>query len=160
MPVNIVFIVLTLSVKQFNTLWHVFSHFRLLTFQTMKKIFTYLGVLAVLTSFTTTTGIDEIVTALRSGNANLVAKYFDSTVEITLPEKSNSYSKSQAEVVLKDFFNNNPVTGFNIIHKGENAGSQYCIGTLLTKTGNFRTTVFLKLKGDKQMLQEIRFENR
>lgn len=125
----------------------------------MKKFFTYLGIFALLTSFTLASGIDDIVTALKSGNANLVAKHFDNTVEITLPEKSSSYSKSQAEMILKDFFSNNPVKGFNIIHKGENAGSQYCIGTLLTKSGNFRTTIFMKLKGDRQTLQEIRFEN-
>jgi hypothetical protein len=89
-----------------------------------------------------------------------VAKYFDNTVEITLPDKSNSYSKSQAEMILRDFFNNNPIKGFDVIHKGENAGSQYCIGTLFTRSAAFRTTVFMKQKGDKQTLQEIRFENR
>ena len=116
--------------------------------------------MAVLVSFTVSSGLEDIVGALKSGNAPVMAKYFDNTVEITLPEKSNSYSRSQAEMILKDFFNNNPVKGFDIIHKGENAGSQYCIGTLFTKSGSFRTTIFMKLKGDKQTLQEIRFENR
>lgn len=126
----------------------------------MKRFFTYLGIIAVLASFSFASGIDDIILALKTGNSNVVARYFDKTVEITLPEKSNSYSKSQAEMILKDFFNNNPVKGFDIIHRGENAGSQYCIGTLFTKSGNFRTTIFMKLKGDKQMLQELRFENR
>ena len=126
----------------------------------MKRFFTYLGLFALLTSFTINGGIEDIVSALKTGNASVVARYFDNTVEITLPEKSNSYSRSQAEMILKDFFANNPVKGFDIIHKGENAGSQYCIGTLFTKSGTFRTTVFMKLKGDKQTLQEIRFENR
>ena len=48
----------------------------------------------------------EIVNAIKSGNSAEVSKYFDNTVEITLPEKSNSYSKSQAELVLHDFFDN------------------------------------------------------
>ena len=77
-----------------------------------------------------------------------------------MPEKSNSYSKSQGELVLKDFFASNPVKGFEVIHKGENAGSQYCIGTLQTKNGTYRTTIFMKKKEDKQVLQELRFENR
>lgn len=126
----------------------------------MKKIFTLFSILAVLASFTTQNGIDEIVNALKNGNASSIAKYFDNTVDITLPEKSNSYSKSQAEVILRDFFNNNPVKSFEILHKGENAGSQYCIGTLVTKNASYRTTVFMKQKGDKQTLQEIRFETR
>jgi hypothetical protein len=121
-------------------------------------------VLSILTfffsSFKVKTGIDEVVAAMRSGNSTLIAKYFDDRVDISMPDKSNSYSKSQAELVLKDFFSNNPVKNFEIIHKGENAGSQFCIGTLNTKNGSFRTTIFMKQKGNGQLLQELRFENR
>ncbi|WP_462221972.1 DUF4783 domain-containing protein [Ferruginibacter sp.] len=126
----------------------------------MKRFFTFLGAAVMLSSFTLFTSIDEVVTALKNGDAVQIARFFDNTVEITMPDKSNNYSKNQAEVVLKDFFNTNGIKGFDVIHKGENAGSQYCIGTLVTKNGSFRTTVFMKQKGEKQLLQEIRFENR
>ncbi len=96
---------------------------------------------------------------MKSGNANQVAKFFDKNIEISVSDKSNSYSKSQGELVLKDFFTINVVKSFEVIHKGENAGSQYCIGTLVTKGGNFRTTIFMKQKGTQQVLQELRFEN-
>ena len=125
----------------------------------MKRIFTLFAVLAIVSSFSLFSGIDEIIIALKAGNSTEIAKYFDNTVEITLPDKSNSYSKSQAEVVLRDFFSNNPVKGFEILHKGENGGSQYCIGKLVTKNASYRTTVFMKQKGSGQTLQEIRFEN-
>jgi len=114
----------------------------------------------ILFSSFTIIGIDELVGAVRTGNAAQVAKFFDNTVEISLPDRSNSYSKSQAEIVLKDFFANNPVKAFEVIHKGQNAGSQYCIGTLITKNGSFRTTIYMKQKGDVQVLQELRFESR
>ena len=125
----------------------------------MKQFFIALTGMILLTSFTANTGIDDIVSALKGGNASLVSKYFDKTVDITLPEKSNSYSSSQAAMILRDFFNINPIKGFQVIHKGENSGSQYCIGTLLTKNNSYRTTIFMKQKGDKQILQEIRFED-
>ena len=126
----------------------------------MKKFFTLLSLTAILSSFTLIASIDEIVNSLRSGNAAEMAKFFDNTVEITLPDKSNSYSRSQAEVVLRDFFTNNPVKSFQILHKGENAGSQYCIGTLTTKNATYRTTVFMKQKGNRHTLQEIRIETK
>ncbi len=126
----------------------------------MKRICTVLILGLAFSSFSRFVGIDEVIAALKSGNASQVAKYFDNTVEISLPDKSNSYSKSQAELVLKDFFSNSGVKGFEVIHKGENAGSQYCIGTLQTKNGSYRTTVFMKQKGDTQVLQELRFEGR
>ena len=111
-------------------------------------------------SFIKFIGIDDVIGAMKTGNSAAVAKFFDNSVEISMPDKSNSYSRSQAELVLKDFFASNPVKSFEIIHKGENAGSQYCIGTLQTKSGAYRTTIFMKQKDKTQVLQELRFENR
>ena len=64
----------------------------------MKQIFTTLLLSAVLmlSSFKAQDGIDEVIGALKSGNATELAKYFDDTVELTLPDKSDSYSKAQA----------------------------------------------------------------
>jgi Domain of unknown function (DUF4783) len=126
----------------------------------MKRFFTLILTTALLSSFTFFLSIDEVVNGLKNGDAAQIARYFDNTVEITMPDKSNNYSKNQAEIVLKDFFTTNGIKTFEVMHKGENAGSQYCIGTLVTKNGSFRTTVFMKQKNDKQLLQEIRFENR
>jgi hypothetical protein len=126
----------------------------------MKHFLVFPLLIVFLSSFFTNAGIDEVVAAMKAGNSVMVAKYFDNVVDISMPDKSNSYSKSQAEMVIKDFFTSNPVKSFEIIHKGENAGSQFCIGTLQTKNGTFRTTIFMKKKGDIQVLQELRFENR
>ena len=94
----------------------------------MKKIFTYLLVAStlMLSSFTLQNGIDEVVGALRSGNANELAKYFDDNVELTLPDKSDNYSKAQALLIVKDFFGNNDVKGFDLKHKGESPGGHLC----------------------------------
>jgi hypothetical protein len=125
----------------------------------MKRIFTCLFLSLTLFSFSVWVGIDDVIASLKSGNASQISKYFDTTVDITLPEKSNTYSKSQAEVILRDFFNNNTVKGFQVLHKGNNGGSEYCIGKLTTSNSSYRTTIFMKQKGDKQFLQELRFEN-
>lgn len=126
----------------------------------MKRFFTLLTIGTLLSSFTFFSSIDEVITAMKAGNAADIAKFFDNTVEINMPDKNNSYSRSQAELVLKDFFSSNGVKSFTVIHKGENSGSQYCIGTLVTRNGTYRTTIFMKQKGDKQVLQEITFENK
>jgi len=126
----------------------------------MKHFFTLSLLVVLCSSFVKFVGIDDVIAAMKTGNSAAVARFFDKSVEISMPDKSNSYSKSQAELVLKDFFTSNPVKSFEIIHKGENAGSQYCIGTLQTKNGTYRTTIFMKQKDNSQVLQELRFENR
>jgi hypothetical protein len=125
----------------------------------MKRFFTLLTIGALLSSFSVFSSIDEVITAMKAGNSADIARFFDNTVEINIPDKTNNYSKSQAELVLKDFFSSNSVKSFDVIHKGENLGSQYCVGTLVTKNGSFRTTIFMKKKGDKHVLQTIAFEH-
>ncbi|HMT73866.1 MAG TPA: DUF4783 domain-containing protein [Chitinophagaceae bacterium] len=127
----------------------------------MKRIFTslLLGSVLLLSSFTTQNGIDEVIGALRSGNANQLASHFDDNVEITLPDKSDNYSKAQAQLIVRDFFVNNGVKGFEVKHKGDSpGGSHFCIGTLQTNAGNFRTNVFMKMRNGKEVVKEIRFQ--
>jgi hypothetical protein len=127
----------------------------------MKAILTSLlaATLIMMSSFAQPGGIDDVIGALKSGDATGVSKFFDDNVELTLPVKSDSYSRAQAEVILKDFFGNNGVKGFELKHKGDSPGGHYCIGTLQTKSGNFRAHVFMKSKGNKEVVKEIRFQS-
>ena len=126
----------------------------------MKPFFTSLmiTVALVLSSFTVQNTIDNVIGALRSGNASELSKYFDDNVELTLPDKSDSYSKAQAQQIVRDFFSNNSVKGFDLKHKGDSPGGHFCIGTLQTGAGNFRTNVFLKTKNGREVVKEIRFQ--
>jgi len=124
----------------------------------MKRIFG-LAVLTfslVLVSFRPTYTLDEITDAIRLGNAGELSRYLDSRVDISLPEKSDSYSKIQAEMIIRDFFSNNGVQNFTVKHRQPNGSG--CVGLLQTHNGDYRTTLFLKQKGDRQLLQEIRFQ--
>ena len=102
--------------------------------------------------------IEDIVGALKAGNASQLSRYFDIRVDITLPDKSDNYSRTQAEMIIRDFFTYNNVQNFEIKYKGENNGSKYCIGTLKTRNGDYRTKLFMKQKDNKQVLQEIAFQ--
>ncbi|MBO9571813.1 MAG: DUF4783 domain-containing protein, partial [Chitinophagaceae bacterium] len=60
----------------------------------MKK---YIGIAAAmlmlfLASFRPTYSIEQVLDALRTGNATQLAKYFDTRVDISLPNKSDNYS--------------------------------------------------------------------
>lgn len=118
----------------------------------------FASVTLFLLSFAPSYSIEQVLVALRTGNATELSKYFDSRVDISLPNKSDNYSKNQAEMILKDFFASNEVKNFVVKHKGENNGSQFCIGSLQTRNGNFRTKLYMKQKGGQQVVQEIAFQ--
>jgi hypothetical protein len=115
--------------------------------------------LFLLSSFSMQNGsIDEVIGALRSGNSTELSKYFDDNVDLTVPDKSDNFSKAQAQLIVKDFFKNYNVKGFNLEHKGDSPGGHYCIGTLQTDSGKFRTNVFMKMKNGKEVVKDIRFQ--
>ncbi|HMK18293.1 MAG TPA: DUF4783 domain-containing protein [Chitinophagaceae bacterium] len=124
----------------------------------MKRTLLLLPVFFIAISSFAQAGIDDVISAMKSGNASGVTKYFDSYVDITMPDKSSNYSKSQGELIIKDFFTNSGVKNFDVKHKGNNDNGDYCIGTLQTKNGSYRTTVYMRLKGNKQVIQDIRIQ--
>ena len=126
----------------------------------MQKIFTFLFsfLLIIGSAFKPINGLEDVINALRSGNATEVGKYVDENVELSLPDKSDNYSKAQAIMILRDFFANNVVTSFETKHTGDNNGNQFCIGTLHTKSGDYRTTVFMKTRNGRQSVKEIKFQ--
>ncbi|MBX3239489.1 MAG: DUF4783 domain-containing protein [Chitinophagaceae bacterium] len=101
--------------------------------------------------------IDDVAGAMKSGNADMLSRYFDNMVEITLHERSHAYSRSQAETIIRDFFKCYGVKSFKIVNRGSSNGTDFCIGDLETRHGEFRTTIFMKYRSQKQVLQELRF---
>lgn len=94
------------------------AHFSPIGQQTnyMQKIllFASLSLIVLASSFKPISGLDDVIKSLRAGNAQELAKYVDDNIVISLPDKSDSYSRSQAVMVLKDFFTTNGVKGFEV----------------------------------------------
>lgn len=103
---------------------------------------------------------DDIANSIRSGEAKQLASYFGSTVDLTIADQENVYSKAQAELILKDFFEKNPPKSFKVLHKGSSPEkTQYAIGSLTTANGkSFRVSFFIKNIQSKYFLQEFRIE--
>jgi hypothetical protein len=103
--------------------------------------------------------LDDIANALRSGDAKSVSRYFGNTIDLTILSQEEVYSKTQAEQVLKDFFQKNPPRSFTLLHKGESKeGAKYAIGTMTSAQGQvFRTYFFIKVKSGQPVIQELRF---
>src|SRR6185312_2201928 len=116
----------------------------------MKGILGFLAVTLALTlvSFRPTYSLDDITTAIRLGNAGELSRYLDSRVDIYLPDKNDSYSKIQAEMIIRDFFSTNGVRNFVVRKMGFSGGTEYCVGVLQTRNGDYRTTLFTRQKGD------------
>jgi hypothetical protein len=103
--------------------------------------------------------LESVAAAIRTGNSKELAKYFSSSVEISLPEKEGTFSKTQAEMVMKDFFTKNPPASFNVNQQGSSSGgSQFMIGSYKSGGKVFRTYVLFKPSGGQLFIQQIEIE--
>ncbi|MBA3828852.1 MAG: DUF4783 domain-containing protein [Taibaiella sp.] len=101
--------------------------------------------------------LDEMAGAVRAGKVSDILKYFDDVVPITMNNSQSPYSRTQAEMVLRDFFIRNPPTQFMVMNSGspDNLNS-FVIGKLSTPNGRFGVYILLKQKDNNYVIQEIR----
>lgn len=126
-----------------------------------RLLLTWLFILLTYTSvFAQTNVLNSVAGAMRSGDVGGVTRFMDNVVDITVNNNQSTYSKTQAEMVLKDFFGKNVPKGYSTEHTGNSADqtSFYSIGYLTTSNGKYRIYIFLKQKDGNFVLQEIKFE--
>jgi len=103
---------------------------------------------------------DDIANAIRSGDIKALSRFLGDNVELKLLDLEEIYSRAQAEVIIKDFFNKHKVESFFISHKSTPKNdSMYSIGTLQTSKGKFRTYFFIKKLNNKFVIQQFRIES-
>lgn len=103
---------------------------------------------------------DQVVDALKTGDASTLASHFIANIDLTVKSTADVYSKAQAEQVLRKFFNENPPVDLVIEHSGvSKSGDKYFIGILRTRAAYFRTTFFLKRTGDVFQVKALRIED-
>jgi hypothetical protein len=102
----------------------------------------------------------KISLALNAGDASKLAAHFNTPVDLVIPGNEGSYSKKQAEQIVKAFFIAQPVKSFKMEHKGtSDDGSQYMIGTHKSTTGKvFRVYILIKAGSVESLIQQLQFE--
>jgi hypothetical protein len=100
----------------------------------------------------------DIVNATRDGSASDLAEYFNDNIELVIPQKSGIFSKSQAEMVLKDFFTKNPPTDFKIIHEGSRQNASFAIGNYTTDNSVYRIYFLTKKVDGNLLIHQLRIE--
>lgn len=120
------------------------------------RILTLILLLPMISSGQATPEDEKIAAALRSGNTSALSVYLSTTLELQVPGQEGSFSSSQAQLILKEFFQKNKPTGFIIKHQGASKqDSHYCIGTLQTSKGNFRVYYLLRKISGKLLIQML-----
>ncbi len=139
-------------------IWHVFSRLIHGKSINMKKLLFLVTMALVSTSFSPQSDAAAIALALKSGNADDVAKYFDDYLDMKLLDKDEikNMGHNQASIALKSFFNENGIKSFEKISDREIGSTMYMTGKLLNGAKGFNITVMMKQKAGKYAIITIR----
>ncbi len=103
--------------------------------------------------------IDDMANTFKTGNANEIAKYFSTMVELSVVDQEDIYSSKQATFILKDFFAKHPPISAKVIHKvTSNPNYKFGVILLTTSNANYRVSFELKSNSSKFQLSQIRIE--
>lgn len=139
-------------------------------FLIMKRIFNNIGLVLIVPFillnysivFSAQTGdneVKEISNAIGKMDGGKLAGYFGTTIDLEINETNDNYSKTQAEVIIQDFFKTNPCLSFTLNHQGDSDnGAKYFIGTYKTAKKNFRVYGLLKKENDKLLIRQLQFD--
>ena len=102
--------------------------------------------------------LNNVRIAIKSGSSKELAKYFGENVELHFDGDRSSYSKSQAEFVLRDFFKKYPPVDFQYMHQGNSGeGLRYAIGKYVISNGSYRIWLLFKKNDDTYFVDTIDF---
>ena len=104
--------------------------------------------------------VRAIVSAIEDGSSRRIAHHFGSNVDLYLPRAEGTFSRSQSEIIFKDFFAHCKPKSFFISYQGTSMdGALFVIGMLSTEEGDsYRGYLLLKNVAGSFVLQRVRFE--
>jgi len=104
---------------------------------------------------------DSITKAIEESDSRSLSDLFNLTIEIRLPGNENTYSSSQAEMIMKDFFKKCPPDSFTIIQKGTtDPVSKFAIGDYISGNKLYQVYIHLRKEKEKYLIQKIKFDEK
>ena len=96
--------------------------------------------------------------AVKAGDASELAKYMNTSIDLNLEGEVNTYSKAQAEFVLRDFFKKHTPNDFSIVHTGSSKGGlQFAIGKYQSGADNYNVLMRVREVGKAFLIHEMSF---
>jgi hypothetical protein len=125
----------------------------------MSQIITFLSALVISLTVMLSIPFDAIQVAFEKGDSSTIVKNCGDKVFIQLGDKEGVYSRSQAEQVLKRFFESHPATSFQFNYKGKSEGKNtFATGDFITKEKTYKVSLKFKIVKEDYLIESITIE--
>jgi len=102
---------------------------------------------------------DKIARNIKEGNASELTTSFNNSIELSIMGKEETYSKTQAEIIMKDFFSKSKPSNFSIARTGvSDPATKFINGKLETTAGIYKVYILMKSNSGSFLITELRIE--
>lgn len=125
----------------------------------MKQFYFTSFILLLLISAVKADQIDSIAWLIKQGNSERLSQLLAPTVEITMNDQENTYSKRQAIEVVDRFFNEHKPVTSKLLHK-VNSGSKFLFGVVIytSTNGTYRISYTIDITEKSTRIIELRID--
>ncbi|MBK7764073.1 MAG: DUF4783 domain-containing protein [Bacteroidetes bacterium] len=104
--------------------------------------------------------VQAVAKAMKQGDAKTIALYFDKQIDLTFSDKSSTYGKRQAEVILQKFFSKIEPSDFLNVQYGTSVSNhtRFAIGQINSNNGVYKVYLFFIQRDGEYLIRELRFE--
>ncbi len=99
--------------------------------------------------------------AIKKGDANMLATYFDQNLELVIDSENVDFSKintTHAKLILKSFFKKNPPIDFQYEYQGATTSIRYCTGSYKSAKEKYWVYIIIKNRNAKLSIGSIHFK--
>lgn len=102
--------------------------------------------------------VSQVTDALSQNDAEALSTYFVNNLELEIDNTEGVFAKSQAKIMVRDFFAKVKPATFSLKHKSDTSSSKYIIGDLVSKGQKWRVTVYFRKEGSSDLIHSLKFE--
>ena len=114
-----------------------------------------------LLSSTKVNDLESIIESFDVMNSEEIVNFFDSKTQINIEGNLYQENNYKSSLILDSFFNDNDISSFNIIHKGDSEDKLiYLLGEYLSSDKIYKILIFVDESGEKLKIKEIKIDQK
>ena len=105
--------------------------------------------------------LQSIIESFDVMNSDEIVNFFDSKTQLNIEGKLYQENNYKSSLILDSFFNDNDISSFNIIHKGDSEDKLiYLLGEYLSRDKIYKILIFVDERGEELKIKEIKIDQR
>tara|TARA_Y200000002_G_scaffold128719_1_gene106098 strand:- start:2682 stop:2972 length:291 start_codon:yes stop_codon:yes gene_type:complete len=94
-------------------------------------------------------------------NSDKIVNFFDNKTQLNIEGNLYQENNYKSSLILDNFFNDNDISSFNIIHKGDSEDKLiYLLGEYLSSDKIYKILIFVEESDKELKIKEIKIDQR